>query len=388
APRNIKAENQTYSRAFVGYKGSSVTYRIHGGMRGEALFEDSDVGDVLTIDVDNNNVNNNWYREALKLALEQDDKLDWNVNAATGKERAITVSVEGEYVTITINRRMDKVLPDGSYAAEVTFPLVLTCTDRGGKQDSATIQITVCNTPLTSSQVIEGEHIDARTGVGYTFERNTSSPYDNEYILNASVMKGTDLTVNLTDILEDVDYKLGGNTDSYKFVKGGEGDAHQSNFPYLLDAPEKAIYYTDIEYGEHRDLATVTPIYTKYLTDLNYTGFTINAESSVRNSTGSLRLHIVDRAGDVDSDSEGIYITLRITVINTPPEVIEGMDGYTIDILGSDTATTGKTFPIKDFVRDRNESDVADMESASQDEKGTETWLRIYTITYSYYTEI
>ncbi|MDE7464645.1 MAG: hypothetical protein K2M48_06405, partial [Clostridiales bacterium] len=36
APRNIKAENQTYSRAFVGYKGSSVTFRSHGGMRGGA----------------------------------------------------------------------------------------------------------------------------------------------------------------------------------------------------------------------------------------------------------------------------------------------------------------------------------------------------------------
>ena len=384
APRNIKLENKNYSREFVGYKGDSVTYRIHGGQPGEALFDDSDVDDILTMDIPTS-ANDKWYADnVLSRAIAENSTLDWASNGVDQKDRAITVTSTGEFVTITINRRMDEKLADGTYASEVRFPLVLTCKDKGGKTDSATVMVTVRNTPLTGKSLYN--YYDDQTGVYYEFEKDTTSEHNNEYILRANVLKGRDLTVRISDILVDNDYKLGGNTDSFKFI-GGNSE-HHTSFKYLLNEPIKAIYYTDIEAGRSEELATVTPIYTGE-TELRYTGFTINAESSVRNSTGSLRLHIIDRAGDESSD-EGIYITLKITVINTPPEVLEGMDGYTVDILGGDDITklTSITLDLKDFVRDQNESDVADMENATMDQKGTKTWLRIYMVRYSYYTEI
>ncbi|MCH5162386.1 MAG: hypothetical protein J1G38_02720 [Clostridiales bacterium] len=383
APRGVKLDGKDYAREFEGGKGDTVSYRIFGGTRGEALFEDSDVDDEIEVKIAND-TSDSWYRnDALKKALDEDENLDWAVNAAMGKARAIDVEVIDGYVKITINRRMDKRNADGTYAKSVTFPLVLTCEDRAGKTAQVTIKITVNNSGMTAKD--EYSAIDEKTGAGYAFSKNTESQYTNEYNLNVNVLKGVDLEIDITDFLVDTDYVKGANVDSYRFVPRS---GRSSSFEDLLSEPKKAIYYTDAMLGRPQDLATVTPIYTEYGGDLSYTKISVNAESSVRNSKGSLRIHIIDRAGDATSDSEGIYITLNITVINTAPEVIPGKNGSEIDILGSDKATTGETFYLKDFVRDDNESDIVDMANAPIDQRGTQTWLRIYSVRYLYYTSI
>ena len=145
--------------------------------------------------------------------------------------------------------------------------------------------ITVCNTEATA---IEDNYSklesDSALAVGYSY-----SAIQGEYVIDAQVVMGKDVTVELADFMRDVDYTAGADTDSYRFAE----IANATEGSYLLDKPVTAYYYRDVVYDDKVAIATVTPLMTD---EWHYTGFKIAADSRERNLTATLSVRILDRS--------------------------------------------------------------------------------------------
>ncbi|MCH5351072.1 MAG: hypothetical protein J1F39_03785 [Clostridiales bacterium] len=381
APRAVNAvsESSPYQQTFTGYKGDSVTYKIHDPLDPNAsLFVDSDVDDKVTVNgFDPDDATDASYRTALAAALEEDDSLDW-ASSSTKSQRAFTVTInrsednsEYDTLTITINRRMDK-LEDGKYLDAVSFPLTFTGVDLQGKRCSTVIMITVRNTKMTAStQAVE---IKDNNNIGYSFTQANPEMYK----LDVNVVYGRDVTINLADFIVDPDYEQGYDYDSYRFVQG----TSKSPYQYVLEEPLIAYYYTNIVYDEKIELALIEPIGP----DKNHrTGLLISALSTSRNFAGRAYIKIIDRAGDDDVRvSEGVFIEINITVMNEGPHVKEGMSSTTHTVLGSKTDPQTISLNIGDFVDDINDSDVVGEESALH----PDTYLRIFSTSYLPYDSL
>lgn len=393
------AVNQTgredYFAEFTGTKGSVGTFKIfdRNDISG-SLFSDSDIDDTIEIrGFSATDATDNSYREALKKA-NAPESLDWSANGVQGKERAFTIAVDNAAGTlsITINRRMDEIVrtTDESgkqvvkYKESVSFPILIEGYDSTGKKDETIIRITVVNSPVSAKENYSTQS-GGNNSVGYSFVRNFGSAYDNEYILDARVVYGSDLTIRLDDFILDNDYIKNTNNDSFVLVEG----SHRVSYSYLTDKPLKAVFYEDELYGEPIDLATVTPLYDGNGSgaQLRYYAITIHAETTLRECTGSVYLCVMDRSSDTTYAETGVYIQLNVTVVNDAPYVLDGMDGTTESILGSDNATAEKSFRIGNYVNDNNETDYADMTKDGVDLSST-TYLRIYSVTYLDYSEI
>lgn len=373
APRRVSAEGSTsYDRSFSGVKGDSVVFKIYdptdpfGG-----LFTDSDVGDKIRIlDFDSNADTS--YEKALEGALEADPSLDWRANAATGKTRAITVNVDNEAGTleIKINRRMDKKTGD-EYADKVKFAMTFVGTDLMGEEASVTVQIVVGNTGATG-KADHYEYDELNGNVGYSFHR-----YDlNEYVIDAQILYGRDLTLDLVDIVEDADYVAGGDADSFVFGTARVG-AGVNDSMYLVDEPITAIYYTDAIAGEYINLAQLSAVGDKG----HRTGIRLSALATSRSYTATAYVRILDRSSDPDDETNGLWITINVTVMNAKPYTLEGMDYSTVVMKGSKNAEPeGLEFSIGQFVGDINESDV--IGDLSAEDRYRDTYLRIYTMSY------
>ena len=387
APRAV-AQNE-----FVGTKGDSRTYKLfdRDDVSG-SLFNDSDIDDKIEVRDFKDNTDSS-YIKALGTAA---DKLDWKADRAKGKDRAFTVDVDNTAgtLTVTINRRIDELVTktdeDGNkvtkYAEEVSFSIKIVGYDMAGAKDEVTISITVVNSPITAKEEFSWSDPENES-VNYTFSRNYGSSYDNEYVLNADVVYGTDLTIRLDDFLIDADYIKNTDNDSFVLVEG----VHRlsGSYSYLTNRPVTAVFYEDDVYGYPQDLATVTPVYTGSGTgaQLSYTAITIHAETNLRERKGTLYLCVMDRASDTTYDETGVYIQLNVTVANDAPYVLDDKIDTTESLLGSDSRTTAVSYHIRDFVNDRNVSDYVDMSSDDAD-KTSATYVRIYSVSYLDYTDI
>ena len=370
APRAVnESESADYNRSFVGAKGDSVTFKVYDseGSYG-ALFVDSDRDDDVTVVGFDGENDAAAYETAFRAA---DKTLDWR--ATDGKPRAITVTkavtAEGEMLTLTVNRRID-VLQNGKYLDRVTFPFVITGRDIGVdgayRTSTAVIMITVCNTEATA---IEDNYSklesDSALAVGYSY-----SAIQGEYVIDAQVVMGKDVTVELADFMRDVDYTAGADTDSYRFAE----IANATEGSYLLDKPVTAYYYRDVVYDDKVAIATVTPLMTD---EWHYTGFKIAADSRERNLTATLSVRILDRSSA--NNANGITVTINITVMNEAPFVKENMQTTNVVMVGSETGLPENiTLNIADYVDDKNTSDV----TGSSSEDYPETYLRIFSSTY------
>ncbi len=374
APRRVSTEGDDvgYDRSFSGVKGDSVVFKIYdpadpfGG-----LFTDSDIGDkisILNFDSDSDSS----YERALAGALAADASLDWRADSQSGKARAVTVNVDNDAGTleIKINRRMDKKTGD-DYADSVSFPMTFVGTDIKGESASVTIQITVGNTGATGKT--DRYDYDVNNGnVGYSFRR-----YDlNEYIIDAQILYGRDLTINLADIVEDADYVAGGDVDSFVFGAARVGAGVNENM-YLVDEPITALYYTDVIAGQYIELARLSAVGDKQ----HRTGIKLSALATSRSYMATAYVRILDRASDPDDDTNGLWITINVTVMNAKPYTLEGKDYSTVVMTGSKNADPeGIEFSIDQFVNDINDSDVVG--ELSSDERYRDTYLRIYTMSY------
>ena len=370
APRAVnEGSSSEYNRSFVGAKGDSITFKVfdsEGAYGG--LFVDSDLNDDVTIvgfDSENDTT-------AYEKAFEKASDIDWA--AKDGKPRAITVTKEktddGEMLTLTINRRIDK-FENGKYLDAVTFPFVITGKDIGvdgkSRTNTAIIMITVKNTEVTAIEAgyskFESESSQA---VGYEFVVGS----DGNYVINAQVVQNKDVTVNLADFMRDADYSATVDTDSYRFAEIANMGADR----YLLNKPVTAYYYRDEAYDVKDEIATVTPILDN---EWYYTGFTISAISRERNLTATLYVRILDRSSQ--TTASGITVTINITVMNEAPFVKENMQTTNIVLVGSETDLPDNiVLNIADFVSDNNTSDVVGPSSADY----PDTYLRIFSSTY------
>ncbi len=380
APRAVNITgNAEYGHEFRGYKGDSVTFKIHDPLDPNgSLFEDSDSGDKVTINgFDPLDASDSSYRTALNDAIVADGTLDW-ASSSTKHDRAFTVAINRtedastyDTLTITINRRMDKIV-DGKYLNEVTFPIRFTGVDSENKQCDTIVMLTVCNTKTTAADEVIEKKDD--NNIGYTF----SKVNEDMYRLDINVVKNCDLTVNLTDFIVDADYVSGSDYDSYRFVSGEA----KPPYNYIVSEVVTAYYYTNILYDEKIALAEISPVGR----DANHrTGLMIKAISTTRSYAGKAYLRVIDRAGDSDIDSlDGILIEINVTVMNEAPHVKDGMNSTTQVIVGSKTNPETLALNIGDFVDDINDSDVVGALSSQY----TDTYLRIFSTSYLPYDSI
>ena len=381
APRAVKAtpNSVNHQQAFVGYKGDSITYKIHDVLDPNgSLFVDSDVDDKVTINgFDPNDTTDASYRTALAAALEADENLDW-ASSSTKELRAITITInraesnsDYDTLTITINRRMDKIV-NGKYLDSVSFPITFTGVDLEGQECSTVVMITVRNTK--SSPVTEAFDRKDENNIGYSFSQVNPEMYR----LDVNVVQGRDVTINLNDLIVDPDYVYGNDYESYRFVKGVDNDPYE----YVLDEPIIAYHYTNILYDLKIELALIEPIGP----DVNHrTGLLISALSTTRNYAGKAYIKIIDRAGDDEVEvEEGVYIEINITVMNEAPHIKDGMNSTTQIAVGSKTDPEVISLNIDDFVYDINDSDVVGEESAQH----LDTYLRIFSTSYLPYDSL
>lgn len=372
APLAVESDGE-YSGSFEGAIGDSKTFKIFDpDDKSSSLFCDNDVDDVVSVDAF---ATVGAYEKALASALAEDRTLDWRADAAKGKKQAFTLAVNRETgsrvstLTVTVNRRIDKLVKvDGSdvYLDRVSFPITVVGKDSAGKTATAVLLLTVCNTQATT--VNSYLHYDSDTEVGYTFQRLSSD----EYVISANVLKGNDLTINLSDFMRDADYNPNSDADSYRFVS-----SEVEHFPskYLLDRKLTVLYYADESYTQEIQLAEIEPIFTD---KWHYTGFKISALSQLRNYKASAYVRIVDRATDSSSEENGITVRIDITVMNDRPFVKQGMSATTQILTGSNGNTLeGRTLFIGDYVGDNNDTDVTGDASANSD-----TYLRVQSTSY------
>lgn len=381
APRNSKGtkipgseeqiDNNFY---FDGKKGDAITFNIYDPNRNSvSLFTDSDADDVIELAFDSTDES---YKRVLATALESDPDLDWAADTSSKKDRAFDISVSGREVTIKINRRMDKLV-NGKYADSVTFPLVLTGRDRGGKECDVTVMMTVRNSPVSALNEVYTD-FDTETRVGFEFRPTASADGDDDYdcTVEARVLQNGTLTVNIADFLTDPDYTRGGDTDSYMFV-GFVKDTRLYNT--LIKDPVTAINIGDSSTSEAEDVALVSALFDD---DAHFKGFTVKSLSTKRELTGTVYLRIVDRSCDSDTPENGLTVRVDITVMNDRPYVKDGMSATTLTLIGTESETDGdnesKTFSIADFVGDNNDTDVVGDESS----RYPSTYLRIYSLSY------
>lgn len=375
APRSTRTANEN-GFEFDGKKGDAITYNIFDPRQNSvSLFTDSDADDEITLVFDPTDEQS--YTRALRTALEQDPDLDWAANVASKKDRAFDISVSGSDVTIKINRRMDKLV-NGKYAESVTFPLVLTGRDKGGKECDVTVSVTVRNSPLSARDDVYTA-FDPETRVGFEFRPTASADGGDDYdcTIEARVLQNGTLTVNIADFLTDPDYVRGGDSDSYMFV-GFVKDTRLYNT--LIKDPVTAINIGDSSTGEAEDVALVSALFDD---DWHFTGFTVKSLSTKRELTGTVYLRIVDRSCDSDVPENGITVRVDITVMNDRPFVKDGMSATTLTLIGTESEIgsnndPSKTFSIADFVDDNNDTDVVGEESS----RYPSTYLRIYSLSY------
>ncbi len=359
---------------FTGVKGDSIEFKVHDKLDPTgSLFCDSDIDDTVTVFGFDNPESIESYKTALDAALKADPTLDWAADAANGKSRAITVAKAqndngDDVLKITINRRMDATETINGktvYKDRVTFPLAVIGKDTKGDDCVAVIDITVCNSPV--SAVDEYSEFDS-DGVGYELIRES----EKEFVIDAKVLADKDVTVNLADIMLDDDFVAGSDADSYMFAPVSGKEDHE----YLLDKPVVAYYYEDVVYDKKFELAEVAPIGS----GVRFTGFRISAISTERNLQASILVRVVDRSTQETDVTDGVFITLNITIMNNKPYVKDSVDGKPIVMLGSDMAENLEysSFSIADFVGDPNDSDVVGEASADH----PETYLRIVSVMY------
>ncbi|MCM1368629.1 MAG: glycine rich domain-containing protein [Roseburia sp.] len=374
APLAAETEDGEYNGSFEGSVGMSKTFTIFDpDDKAGSLFTDVDIDDVVTVDAFTSVTA---YENALSA---QDRTLDWKADAASGKQQAFTIAVNKDAgsrvstLTVTVNRRIDKVVKvDGEdvYLDKVPLAITVTGKDSQGKTANAVILLTVCNTQATT--VDSYAHYDSDTKVGYTFQRLS----DDEYVIDAQVLKGNDgsndLVINLSDFMRDADYSNTGDADSYVFVSG-----ETDYFPckYLLDEKLTVLYYADASYMQQIPLADIQPIFTD---KWHYTGFKISAVSQLRNYQASAYVRIVDRATDSSVEENGVLIRIDITVMNDKPFVKTGMEATTEILIGSNgSELESRTLFIGDYVSDNNDTDVTGDASANSD-----TYLRVQSTQY------
>lgn len=375
APLAVDANvGEAYNHSFEGRVNESKTFKIFDpNDRPGSLFYDMDIDDFVTVAAF---ANVSSYEKALSDALASDPKLDWRANASEGKEQAFTLAVGKEpdtnisTLTVTVKRRIDKMGKDSNdndiYLDKVSFPIKIVGKDLGGKEASTVIMLTVCNTQATA--IADYSQYDSTSNVGYTFRRES----DDEYIIDAQVIKGSDVTVNLSDFMRDDDIKPQSDLDSYAFVS-----SEVEHFPckYLLDSTLTVMYYADQSYSQAIPIADIKPIFTD---KWHYTGFKITAVSELRNYTASAYVRIVDRSTDRSVERNGVVVRINITVMNDRPFVKPDKSATTEVLLGSDTGIPeSKTFFIGDYVGDNNDTDVTGAESENSD-----TYLRIESTSY------
>lgn len=354
--------------AVSGAKGDTLRLKIFDARNPfGAMFTDSDVGDLVSI----NDFDDAAYTAAVAKAVAAEPSLDWA--AKDGKPRAFTVNIDraNNMLEITINRRMDK-LSDGKYLPSVSFPIEFTGADKTGKTAKAVVMLTVNNTGVTVDDDVFVNDIDPITGVGYTFCEQA----DGSYVIDARIKYSTPLTIELDDIIKDID-RSDADTDSFVFAGSSE-----SVFPYeYLTDKIQTVYWFDTlpdgtpDHDTKREFATVEPIGED---KWHQTGFKITAINTTRTLSARTYVRVLDRASDSEERDTGVYIVLNITVMNDAPYVIEGKNAPTIYMFGTDSDTVspkGKLFFIGDFIADNNESDVTGDAASS----ASDTYLRIFS---------
>lgn len=356
-----------------GAKGDSITFKIHDPENPfGALFTDSDAGDIVTVKP----ITDDGYKTVLAEAIKDDPSLDWA--ASEGKPRAFTIDVNQEQgtLTITVNRRIDKLV-NGRYASSVSFPIVLEGVDRMNKKARTVIRLTVQNREASARP--EVSKFDEDTGVGYTFLRDT----EGNYSIDARVRFSQPLDIDIYDFMIDEDItSMTADTDSYVFAGVSESTAIQI-YPYKYLTNElQQVYWYDTSSGQpsddpdkKREIATVEPLGKD---NWHRTGLRIVATDTTRTLSARTFLRIADRSTDTVTSDEvgGVFITLNITVMNDAPTVKKDMETTSVVMMGSDKATpSGILCYIGDYVEDKNESDVVgDIPSASSD-----TYLRVFS---------
>ncbi len=386
APRAVKDNNAPveYDRTVTMYKGDTAKFKIFDqDDEYGSLFADSDDGDNVVIKgFDPKDASNKDYKTALGSQV---DTLDWAADSKSGKQRAFTVAIDGNELSITVNRRIDQL--DGDrYLDQVSFILKFTGIDmngNGGLTCDTFIRVIVCNTPITA----KNDYVnisDSRTNAGYSFKRNYDVAEYNEYIMDAKIVSDGSITVNLVDILTDADYVKDADVDSYVFV----GSTRVTGYSYLEDESLFAELYVD-EYTPSIKLATITPIFTELGADghKSFTAIKIEANASVRNEVGTVYVRVVDRATDTEEVEAGIYIQINVTIMNTAPETLPDKENTVENMLGSDSSPEMHSYFIGDYVTDRNESDVTDMTLPGVD-SSCDTYLRIVSAVYLDYNDI
>ncbi|MCH5160965.1 MAG: hypothetical protein J1G04_02940 [Clostridiales bacterium] len=403
-----RSGKEDYDVAVAGAKGDYVKLKIFDPDNGGGtLFTDTDVGDVVTI-AGFDKAGDDDYKKALSRALKEDSALDWGIDADKGKpNRAFGIEInngdaavrttdapkdvndrnynddryilEPHTLRITIDRRMDKIV-NGTYLNEVTFPIVLEGRDTtpDSKGADIVIMLTVRNTEI--SAVDEYEEYDDKSGTGYTFGADEDAGM---YVIDAKVAPHSSITVKLNDIIADEDYTVGGDTDSYMYVNGVD----RKPYLYLTDEEITIKHYTNIDYDEGDDLATVKPEQGK--DKYHMTGFTITAISAARAKTATFYIRVIDRAGNADAKigdymyREGVWIKVNVTLLNARPSVIQGVQDKPITLIGSSKKEiTYGPFSIGDYVTDENDTDVVGEEAS---ELNPDTYLRISSTGYEPY---
>ncbi|MCH5161529.1 MAG: hypothetical protein J1G04_05815, partial [Clostridiales bacterium] len=364
--------------SFTGAKGDSHTFKIHDPNDPYgSMFRDSDIGDKVIVEGFNNELSDADYRTALADVLAERPALDWAPGEG-GKPRSFTVSIDNakSELTITINRRMDEV-QEGKYLDTVFVPIKFTGKDTQGGTCTTIINLYVKNTPSTAKD--EFSSYSDTSGVGYTLTRDEG----NAYTLNARVLLGESLNVTLDDFMSDVDYIKGkADTDSYMFVEGPES----IDYEYLINSTLTVNHYLNRQTDTKVAIATVSPVGSD---KFRRTGFVITPIAATRGYSGTVLVRVIDRSADASVSTNGILITVNVTLMNSKPFVKDGMDTTTITLVGTSNEKANppesKTLSIGDYIGDPNDTtDIVGPDSKYQ----ANTYLRIYSSRYVVYEQL